>query len=103
MKLDVIEIQIKDFKKSLNWYKQLFKPLHSEDGFVMFQTGAAILALCEGKKNQTTLYFRSKNLEKSYKQLKRKGIKTSKIEKVHWGKKFSFVDLEGNKHFVYQE
>ena len=70
MNLDVIELQVRDFKKSFVWYKKIFETLH---------------------------------IEKSHALLKKKGIKVSSIVKVHWGRKFSFNDLEKNKHFVYQE
>lgn len=103
MNLDVIELQVKDFSKQLDWYRQLFKPLHIEDNFAMFKSGSATLALFKGKKNQKVLYFRSKSLEKAHSSLKKKGVKISPIEKVHWGRKFSFADSEGNKHFVYEE
>lgn len=103
MNLDVVELQVKDFKKSLEFYKKLFKPLHAEENFAMFGAGKATFALLKGKKNQKTLYFRSKNLEKDHSILKKKGVKVSPIEQVHWGRKFSFTDLEGNKHFVYEE
>ena len=69
----------------------------------MFNTGKAILALWKGKKNKTTLYFKSNKLEKSHVLLKKKSIKVSPIMKVHWSKRFFFKDLEGNKHFVYEE
>ena len=85
MNLDVIELQVKDFKKAFEWYKKLFKPLF------------------KGKNNQKTLYFASRSLGKEHSTLKRKGVKVSSIAKVHWGRKFSFNDLEGNKHFVYEE
>ncbi len=103
MNLDVVEIQVKNFKKSVEWYKKIFKPLHIEDSFAMFNTNKATLALYKGKNHKTTLYFRSKKLEKDLFLMKKKGIRVSKIQRVHWGRKFSFVDLEGNKHFVYEE
>lgn len=103
MELDVIELQVKDFDKSVKWYKNLFKLLHAEEKFAMFNTGKAVLALYKGKKNIKTLYFRGKNLEKSHELLKKKGIKISRIVKAHWGRKFYFTDPEGNMHFVYEE
>lgn len=103
MELDVIEIQVKDFQKSVEWYKQLFKVLHLEDNFSMLDTGKATLALYKGEKNTTTLYFRSKKLKDTHKILRDKGVSISDIEKVHWGQKFSFKDPEGNIHFVYSE
>lgn len=103
MKLDVIEIQVKDFNKSLIWYKNLFKPVHEEQNFAMFNTGRATLALWKGKKNRITLYFRSGDIEKMHSKMKKKNIEVSSIQKVHWGRRFSFIDLEGNKYFVYEE
>lgn len=103
MKLDVVEIQVKDFKKSVEWYKNLLKLLHVEKDFAMFNSGKATLALYKGKKNCINLYFRSKDLEKSYALMKKKGVNISRIIKVHWGRKFYFKDPEGNKHFIYEE
>lgn len=103
MNLDVIELQVRDFKNSLEWYKKIFKPLHIEKDFAMFKTGKATLAIYKEKNNVTTLYFSSKNLEKSQLLLKKKGVNVSSIIKTHWGRKFYFNDLENNKHFVYEE
>lgn len=103
MELNVVEIQVKNFEKSVEWYKQLFKLVHKEEEFAMFNTGKAILALWKGRKNKTALYFRTGNIKATHESLKNKGIKVSPVRKVHWGRKFYFSDPEGNKHFIYEE
>lgn len=87
----------------MEWYKKLFKILHEEENFAMFDAGKAVLAIFKGKKNEKLLYFRSGDLKKSHKELRQKCVKVSKIIKVRWGRKFSFTDPEGNRHFVYEE
>ena len=103
MELDVIEFQVKDFEKTVDWYKKLFKILYLEDHFAMFDAGKASLAIDKGKENKAILYFNSKNLETDRKELKEKGIAVSRIQKVGWGRKFFFTDPGGFKHFVCQK
>ncbi len=113
-KIGVIEILAKDFNKLLSFYRDTlgFKifAMEKEHKFVMFDTGSAKLSLfgatcfSRGKHSHIKLYFPTSSIEKTYRELKRKGVRfTSRIEKRHWGKVVSFVDPEHNEHYLYQE
>jgi len=76
----------------------------------LFDTGDTKLALFgaekfyKGKFSHIKLYFPTTDIKKSVQKMKNKNIKfTSKIQKRHLGKVATFIDPEGNEHYLYQE
>lgn len=114
MKLGVVEILVKNFEKCLRFYKDLLglKIEHADKQhkFIMFNTGTTKLAIYGASKfyrdkfSHIKLYFPTKDIEKTVKELKNKNVKfISKIEKRHWGRVISFTDPENNEHYLYEE
>lgn len=113
LKIGVIEIQVKNFYKSVEFYKKKLQlkilAIEHDDKFAMFDTGKVRLSLWEVKNirkrpSNIKIYFPVKNIHKEVLLLKNKGVKfKSKIEKRHWGFRACFIDNEKNEHFLYQE
>ena len=113
IKLGVVEIHVDNFEQSIQFYKErLGIPLiinEEDDKFAMFDTGETKIAVwavkgTKQRKGNIKLYFSTKNIENTVKQLQKKGVQfTSGIKKLHWGKRVSFVDNEKNEHYFYEE
>lgn len=114
MKLDVIEIQVKEWDEMVRWYNEILglKILakENEDKFALLvgENGAAVGLF--GKENLSDLkgnitpYWHVDNIENTFQSLSAKGVRfVANIEKRHWGKQARFVDPEDNNHFIYQE
>ncbi len=111
MQLNVIELQVKNWKKMLDWVvnKVGFKIIAKEDHdqFVLVQgAGGAMIGIWGVKKRSAqkfTPYIKVKDLEGIVSNLKKKSVKVGRIEKPHWGKKAKLTDPEGNVYFLSQE
>lgn len=113
MKLDVIEIQVRDWAGMMKWYHSVLGleilAREDDDKFAMLGNEGSIVALVQvdevsGTPGNIMPYWRVENIENVVEKLTSSGVRFStKVETTHWGKQAKFSDLEGNVHFLYQE
>lgn len=107
-RIDPILLFVKDFTRSLSFYRDVLglkvrshEPVHEQ--FAQFELGGTTFAIHGGYKGKPGgpihLHFEVRDIRKSVKALKSKGAKFSgPIEKMPWGTyETSFVDPDGNE------
>ncbi len=113
MKLDIIELQVKNWEEMVEWYSSILdlKVMVREDDhrFALLRgESGAMLGLfwvenpTQGS-NRFILYFRTDNLENTVNDLKVKAVNIGKIQIQHWGKQAKIKDPEGNECYLYEE
>ncbi|MBI2405419.1 VOC family protein [Candidatus Gottesmanbacteria bacterium] len=111
MKLDVIELHVNNWHKSLDWWvnKLGLKIIVQEDDHkfaLLLGTGGAMVGLYGGKptsKQRFVPHFKVVNLEETVEKLKHNAIHVDTIEIRHWGKQAKVTDPEENIFYLYQE
>lgn len=111
MKLDVVELHISDWKKSLDWWvnKLGLKIVVREDKdkfALLIGTDGAMVGLYGGQssdKHGFIPFFKVSDIEKEAVRLQRKSVHVDKVEQRHWGKQMKITDIEGNIFCLYQE
>jgi len=99
-----VAIVVSDAKRSLDWYtKVLGLEQRDTEGHwitVAPKGSVTVLHLCEGEpieKGNTGIALRTKDLDKTYKELKAKGVKFPHPPKDDgWGSYAQFEDPDGN-------
>ena len=110
MRLDIIELQVNNWKSMVEWYKKLgftikfreddhqFALLSSDNGVMIGLYGA------EPKISSNFIpYIKVEDIEVTVNQLKSKKIEVNAVEKRHWGKRAKIIDLERNTLYLYEE
>jgi lactoylglutathione lyase len=109
-KISSIAVVVRDEKKAANWYKsKLGFEIKSqmEHWVTVVPKGARgpELHLCKTKpaeKGNTGIAFSTDNLDKTYKELSKKGVKfTVKPKDEGWGPYAMFADLDGNVFWLF--
>lgn len=111
MKLDIIELRVKNWQKMLNWFtKTLGLSLvvkEDDDKFALVRDKEGLMIglwMDKSKSKQRYVpYFKVNNLQHFINTLKTKSVIVGKIQKKHWGDQAKVVDPEGNELYVYQE
>lgn len=111
MKLDVVELRVKDWQKMLDFWKNqlgLSVVAREEDhNFVLLggDNGAMIglFEAIEANQQKFVPYFKVGDLEVMVADLKSKSIDIGEIQETHWGRQAKVVDPEGNEFYIYQE
>ena len=98
-------VVVKDGKKAAKWYKDMLGFDVKEEGHWITvkpkgSKGGLVLHLCETKpleKGNTGIAFLTDDLDKTYEDLAKKGVKfTKKPKDEGWGPYAMFSDLDGN-------
>lgn len=113
MKLDVVELRVKNWFVSVTWYQEKLglRIIAQEDDHqfaLLVGEGGAKLGLIGTKQlpqgqSRATPYFITSQLEKVAAKLKQNGVDVGRIEKMHWGKQMKLTDPEGNVLYLYEE
>jgi lactoylglutathione lyase len=108
-KISSFAVVVKDEKKSAKWFKEKlgFNILASEGHWVTVAPKGAkdpVLHLCKTKpleKGNTGVAFLTKDLQKEYKALSKKGVVfTVKPRDDGWGFYSMFKDIDGNVYWL---
>lgn len=113
MKLEVVELRVKNWFTSVTWYHEKLglRVIVQEDdhqfALLVGEGGAKLgligtMQLPQGQSRNTT-YFTTSQLEKVAVKLKQNGVDVGRIEKKHWGKQVKLTDPEGNVLYLYEE
>lgn len=110
MKLDVVEVQVKDWKTSIAWWKKFGLKLvvrENDDQLALLRSGGGSMIGLFGKGKPTkhgfTPYFRVHSINSTVVSLKKKGIIVGRIEKRHWGRQAKVTDPECRIMYVFEE
>lgn len=109
-KMGSVAVVVRDEKKAANWYKTKLGfeiKSNSEHWVTVAPKGARgqLIHLCKTKpleKGNTGISFDTDNLEKTCRELSRKGVKfTVKPRDDGWGPYAMFSDLDGNVFWLF--
>lgn len=113
MKLDVIELHVKNWEEMIEWYSSNLdlKIIAHEDNYkfaLLLGDGGAMLGLFAIKNltqnsGRFIPYFRTNNLEEAVRNLKNKSVHIEEIKIQHWGKQVKVKDPEENEFYLYEE
>lgn len=110
MKLDIIELQVKNWKSMVEWYEKLgFTVRYREDEhkFALLSADDGAMLGLYGVESKTpsnfTPYIKVEGINKEVQELKNKGIAVDAMEERHWGKQALVTDPEGNTLYLYEE
>ncbi len=106
-----VAVVVSDTKKATEWYeKTLGLEVRDKEGHwvtVAPKKAKNVLHLCKQKKlepGNTGILFLADNIEATYKQMKKKGIKfTEPLTKAEWGTFAIFSDRDGNTFWLMEE
>jgi len=107
LKISHIVVYVKDMETSIKFWSEKIglKALFINEDWATFDAGGIKFALHihEGPKPiYTGIIFETENIEKTYSELKSKGVKIETIQKYEWGYQTTFYDPEGNSYRIYQ-
>jgi lactoylglutathione lyase len=105
-----VAVVVRDEKKAVNWYKTklgFVVKANMEHWVTVIPKGARgpEIHLCKTKpleKGNTGIAFQTDDLDKTYNDLSKKGVKfTVKPRDDGWGKYAMFADLDGNVFWLF--
>lgn len=110
MKIMDIAVMVPDAKKAAAWYRDVlgFK-IHSQDGHwvtVGPESAETVIHLCEGEvePGNTGIGLSAKDLQKTYSELKSKGVEFTQPPADHgFGPYARFKDPYGNEFWLFPE
>ncbi|WP_173917729.1 VOC family protein [Halobacillus sp. Marseille-Q1614] len=104
-RIDTLCLIVKDVEKSCRWYQEIlgFEVAFRGEGYRVLSVGSNSIPLTleEGDRHlnthQTYPIFFSKNIKKTYEELKGKSVSVSELCNDDVNNFFNFYDLDGNK------
>ncbi|WP_339147828.1 MULTISPECIES: VOC family protein [unclassified Sutcliffiella] len=105
-RIDTLCLRVSDIEKSSDWYQELLglKVAFKGEGYQVLNVGdgsSVPLTIEKGDTNpgdnQSYPIFFSKDIKRTYKNLKEQGVSVSELHNDGVNKFFNFYDLDGNK------
>ncbi len=111
MKIDIIELQVNNWKSMVEWYEKSLgftvRFLEDDHQFALLsgEVGAMLGLYGVEEKTYTSFipYMRVEDVEVGVQKLKSMEVNVGAIEERHWGKRAKITDPEGNVFYLYEE